>query len=242
VTYHYPGADHDPAKDVYAAFDLNDPNSAEWGQHWGVDLLAPAAGVGSVYQFPTPLSPRVGLAPRVWTGSGGVEGYTVEDYDEYLSNHAALFADVLTPGACFYPGKLGTQQMMVALLKFDTPQRLSNGQVVKAIWNAHCHPNPTVGRIEKGQRWCTSWNSGINFEADNIPALASHCHLAGTVSGNLTLNGEVNGFLVAELLGWDIRDAGVGPGPNEYMSGQYRAGKHVSQWTGHTLPPAPPAS
>lgn len=223
VTYHYPGADHDPAKDIYLG---PDPDSGEWGQHWGLDVLAPVTGLVSIYQFPTPLLPRVG-APHLAT-------------DDYLRNHAALFAGALRPGSCYYAGQLGTQTMFFALLSFDTPQRLRNSRLCKGIWIGHCRSDAAVGRVNAGDRFCTTWNSGINFEADGIVARASHAHTCGTISGALSMNGEVDGLLIAELLGWQVRDAGIGPGPNEYLAGQYRAGKPVSAWQNRPLPPPPP--
>lgn len=216
----YPG--HDPAKDIYLG---TDPESAEWGVHWGREVLAPAAGTVSVYQFPTPLSALEGM------GDNDLDAEAL-----YARQHEELFQGILEPGACYY----GTQIMYFALLTFDSPQRLSNGQQVRAIWIGHCKGNVAVGRVQAGDRWCTTWNSGVNFEANGIPALASHAHTCGTVSGALSMNGEVSGFLVAQLLGWTVRDVGLIPGPDAYMTGQYRAGKSLSAWAGHRLPDPPP--
>ena len=47
------------------------------------------------------------------------------------------------------------------------------------------------------------------------------------------------GLLIAQDFGWRVRNAGTVPGPNDYMTGQYRAGKPLSAWGGHPLPPPP---
>jgi hypothetical protein len=214
---------HDPAKDIYLG---TDPESGEWGVHWGHKVLAPAAGTVSIYTFPTPLNAPAGI---------GHDGADTAAIAQYYQNHADLFRDVLKPGSCYY----GAQTMYFILLTFDTPQRLSNGQSVKAIWIGHARGDATPGRVNKGDPWATIWNSGINFESSGIPALASHAHTCGTVSGALTMNGEVSGFLIAELLGWQVRDVGTVPGPNDYMTGLFRAGKPLSVWSGHPLPPRP---
>lgn len=225
VTYHYPGADHDPAKDIYLG---PDAATAEWGVHWGYDALAPAPGSVKAFTFPTPLAYHEAV---------GADHARVNGAEQYILDHAALFADALQPGACYYA--LGAQTMYFALLTFDTPQRLSNGQLVKCIWLGHVKGDIPVGRVAVGQRWATIGDSGIRFESDGIQARASHAHTAGSVSGALTMNGEVNGFLVAALLGWHVVDRGVGPGPNEYLTGLWIAGKTRAAWGTHPVPPMP---
>lgn len=217
-------AGHDPAKDIYLG---DSPDSGEWGQHWGREVFAPAAGTVSVYTFPTPLT--------ALEGAGQTDAATTV---RYAQEHADLFRGITGPGGCYF----GTQIMYFALLTFDSPQRLANGQMCKAIWIGHCRSDIAVGRVKAGDRWCTTWCSGINFEANGIPALASHAHTCGTISGQLSMNGEVSGFLVAQLLGWQVRDQGTVPGPNDYATGQYRAGKPLSVWGGRPLPPRPPGT
>lgn len=219
-------ANHDPAVDAYIG---DTPEQGEWGQHWGYRVPAPASGTVKAFTFPTPLSAMHG---------GGVDSEDMASIAQYYLDHAALFAGVGEPDSCYY--KAGAQVMYFALLTFDTPQRLANGQMCKAIWLGHVKGDIAVGHVNAGDGWCTIWNSGINFEANGIPALASHAHTCGTATGALTMNGDVDGNLVAQLLGWELRDGGhAGPGPNEYMTGGYRAGKPLSAWGGHPLPPAP---
>lgn len=226
----YPG--HNWAVDAYIG---DTPDEGEWGTHWGHDALAPADGYSTIYQFPTPLLPHLAM---------GMEPDAVGRLSQalYYEQHAQLFAAITEPGACYFLGspKFGAQVMYFALLTFDTPQRLPNGVVAKAIWLGHVRGDIATGHLSQGQRWCTVWNSGIDFEAAGIPALASHAHVCGTATGQLTMNGDVDGYAVAAFLGWTLRNGGDnGPGPDQYMSGQYRAGKHSSLWAGHTLPPRP---
>jgi hypothetical protein len=230
----YPG--HDWAVDAYIG-DTQD--EGEWGIHWGHDAYAPADGFSTIYSFPTPLLPHMAMGATHPDGVGDLAARL------YYEQHAQLFAAIGEPGACYFAGngKVGAQTMFFALLTFDTPQRLPNGVIAKAIWLGHVRGDIATGHLVKGQRWCTLWNSGINFEAAGIPALASHAHTCGTATGQLTMNGDVDGYAVAEFLGWTLHNAGVsGPGPDHYMTGQYRAGKHVSLWTGHALPPGPSSS
>lgn len=218
---------HDPARDIYLG---TDPEMAAWGVHWGHPVLAPAAGTVTVYTFPTPLSAHRGLGMP----SASVDAAASAQYDQ---NHADLFRGISTGSGCYAYG-LG-QTMYFALLTFDTPQRLSNGQQVRAIWAGHVRGDIPAGRVAAGDRWATSWDSGVRFESAGLQVRASHVHTCGTVSGALTMNGEVDGFLVAELLGWQVQNVGTVPGPDAYLTGQYIAGKPKSAWAGHPIPPMP---
>lgn len=215
-------AGHDPARDVYLGFT---PEQMEWGIHWGIDLLAPAPGRVEAYQFATPL-----------LFAGSPEGQTQRD------NWARLFAG--GPPCCPPHETIAasgvhtvTAQQNMSIAVFWPDQSLYN---LKALWFGHVRPDIAVGRVEAGQRICTSWNSGIDFEARGIQARASHVHCCGSTTGTLSPNGDADGLLAAGAMGWkvDWRGAG-GPGPNDYLGGQWVAGKPRSAWAGHSIPPPP---
>lgn len=231
---HYQGfavsyAGHDPARDCYLG---TSPDQKEWGRHDGLPILAPAPGRVELYQFPTPLNLPKGT-PVVFRA-------------EYQQNHDDLFgagwvcvAPSPDPGLAGGP-LVGSQVMFVAVYWPDTPIRLSNGQMLKAAWFGHCKGDIPVGRVDTGGRICTSYDSGVRFENNGIQARAAHAHVCGSATGTLSMNGDVDGLLVAQALGWQIEYRGAGgPGPNEYMGGQWLAGKPRSQWGGHAIPPVP---
>ena len=218
---------HDPARDVYPGLS---PDQKEWGPHHGLDILAPAPGRVELYTFPTPLNFAQRAAAR---GS------------DYARHHDELFGagwlcmapvDAETVAAPL----IGQQTMYVPVYWPDATIRLANGQYCRAAWFGHSRQDAAVGRVDTGDRICTSWNSGINFEANGITARAAHVHVCGTATGTLSPNGDVDGLLVAQALGWQVEWRGnVGPGPNDYMGGGWIAGKRRSAWTGRALPPQP---
>jgi hypothetical protein len=216
---------HDPARDVYLG---HTPDEKEWGRHDGYAILAPTAGKVELYQFGTPLS------------------FPQMSDPDYTRRHEELFGQGMLcmappPDPKFLGSPLfGSQTMYFALFLPDTPIRLSNGQMAKALWFGHVKGDIAVGRVNAGDRICTSYDSGIRFENNGITARAAHIHLCGSASGTLSMNGDVDGLLVAQALGWQIEYRGAGgPGPDAYMSGGWIAGKPKSQWQGRTLPPVP---
>jgi hypothetical protein len=218
-------AQHDPARDVYLGLT---PDQKEWGPHDGLPILAPAPGAVQLYQFPTPLSHPVMADP------------------EYARRHDELFGKGMVCMAPPVPplnarGQLvGSQVMYFALFLPTTPIRLSNGQQCKAMWFGHVRSDIAVGRVNAGDRICTSYDSGIRFENNGIQARAAHVHCCGSATGTLSMNGDVDGLLVAQALGWQVEWRGTGgPGPNDYMGGGWIAGKRQSQWGGHPIPPVP---
>ncbi len=216
---------HDPARDVYFG---RTPDAKEWGPHDGLPIRAPAPGTVQLYQFPTPLNHPLMADP------------------EYARRHDELFGQGIV---CMAPppdptlgglSLVGSQVMYFALFLPDTAIRLSNGQQCKAMWFGHVRGDIAVGRVNAGDRICTSYDSGVRFENNGITARAAHVHTCGSATGTLSMNGDVDGLLVAQALGWQVEWRGNGgPGPNDYMTGQWIAGKPRSQWGGHPIPPVP---
>jgi hypothetical protein len=221
VTY----AGHDPARDCYLGLT---PDQKEWGEHHGLAVLAPAPGRVELYQFPTPLNLPMLADP---------------DYAQHAADLwgggwicMAPAPDPTQPGAPL----VGAQAMFVAVEWFDTPLRLANGQWVVWFGIGHCRNDIAVGRVSQGDRVCTSWDSGVRFENNGIQARAAHCHLIGGATTTLSMNGDLDAMLLAQALGWQVEYRGAtGPGPNDYLAGNYVAGKPRSQWVGRALPPMP---
>jgi len=219
---------HGMASDVYPGTSAEE---REYGPHHGHPILAPSPGRVESYMFPTPLN-------------------TVQKADpDYARHYDELFA---TPWICMAPAPvkapgatedelpIGMQMMYVAVEWLDTALLLPNGQHVPVIWFGHVKGDIPTGRVQTGGRICTSWDSGVRFENNGIQARAAHIHVCGSVTGRLSQNGDVDGLLVARALGWDVEfRGGNGPGPDQYMSGRYLAGKLASQWGSNPIPPVP---
>lgn len=217
---------HDPARDCYLGLT---PEQGEWGPHHGLDILAPAPGRVELYTFPTPLT----LAEM---------GVMFDP--EYARHHDELFGAgwlCMAPGDIHrLGGAVGQQTMYVPVYWPETPLRLRNGQLLRAAWFGHSRQDVAVGHVDTGGRICTSWDSGVRFEANGITARAAHVHVCGTTTGTLSMNGDVDGLLVAQAFGWHVEWRGnVGPGPTDYLGGGWVAGKRRSAWGGHAIPPVP---
>lgn len=218
-------AGHDPARDAYLG---TSPDQKEWGRHDGLPILAPAPGRVELYQFPTPLNAPIHADPD----------HTKREMELFGGGWVCMapLPDDMKIGGPLY----GTQAMFVAVYWPDTPIRLANGQMLKAAWFGHCKGDIPVGRVDTGGRICTSWDSGVRFENNGIQARAAHVHTCGSATGVLSMNGDVDGLLVAQAFGWQIEWRGTGgPGPQDYLTGQWIAGKRQSQWGGHVIPPVP---
>lgn len=211
---------HGLARDCYLG---TDPEMVAWGPHHGIDLLAPAPGRVELYQFGTPLA-----------------GAAASDR-EYQQRHHALFdgwvcsaqRDVMMGGRLF-----GAQTMFVAVYWPDDPRRVGNGQVYRAAGAGHCRSDVPVGRVNAGDRWATTWDSGVRFEGQGLQVRAAHVHLTG-FTGQLSPNGDIDGLLVAEDLGLQVRNVGIIAGPNDYLAGSWIAGRPKREWAGRALPPMP---
>jgi hypothetical protein len=212
---------HDPARDVYLG---RTAEEMEWGAHHNHEIVAPAPGRVEAYWFSTPLADVAAAS------------------DEYAANWMRLFAD--GPPCCPARGVLREngveviypkQTMAIAVYWPDAPL---NG--LRALWFGHVRPDIAVGRVEAGQRICTAWDSGVRFEDRGIQARAAHVHCCASATGTLSPNGDVDSLRAAAAMGWQVEWRGAGgPGPEQYLSGLWAAGKPRSAWAGRTLPPVP---
>jgi hypothetical protein len=220
---------HGWARDCYIG---QDDNQKLWGPHHGIELLAPCPGRVEAYSFQTPLN-----LPA--------EGFGAE----YARRRDDLFENWVCIAPLPYTGDAVSeeeiarffelQNMFVSVFWPDTPLVARDGRLVHALWGGHCKSDIPVGRVDTGQRFLTSWDTGIRFERNGVTARAAHVHLCGSTTGALSPNGDIDGFLIAELLGLDVQDIGTVPGPDDYMTGQFIAGRHLTDWKGHEIPAIP---
>lgn len=213
---------HAPARDLYLGYT---DEQIKWGRHDSLPIHAPVAGTVTRYAIGTPLSDATALGL------------------EYTAN---LFA--LADGwVCSLPvdqlHALG-QTMYIAVLVYDTPIQTSYG-LVRADWAGHVRSNVKTGRVASGEVYAEVGASGIQFEQAGVPhARAAHIHAAASSTGQLSPNGDVNGMAFAEVRGWKPLTwlGDVGPGPQDYLSGQFCAGRKLADFTaaGKAIPPPAP--
>jgi hypothetical protein len=155
----------------------------------------------------------------------------------YMANHVALFGSGPTICGMQPADLIALGQTMYFVLY--VPNVPLNG--LKALWFGHSRGNAKLGAVKQGEWFGESWDSGVRFESVGIHARASHVHCCASATGSLTVNGDVDGLLAAQAMGWDVQFIGNGPGPNEYYSGRYCAGRLLSDFTaaGKPLPPMP---
>jgi hypothetical protein len=133
--------------------------------------------------------------------------------------------------------------MQVAVFIPDQPLPSSRGPL-RALWFGHVAPDVKTGRVEKGDTFARSFDSGIRFENNGVPlARAAHDHTCASTTGQLSPNGDVDGLAAAEVMGWTpvIFLGNGGPGPSQYQAGAYTAGRLRSDFTntGHQIPDMP---
>jgi hypothetical protein len=194
----YGGSEHGLAFDHYPG--------GEDGPHYGTAYHCPAAGIVSRYSFgpgPLDVQKEVGGTVRVFS----------------QADAASTVAAMLAPQQLDAITALGTM-MHIAVLTFDQSQQTPGGALARAIWIGHVQDGFPTGRRAAGNLFAVCGRSGIEFAGCD----ASHGHLCGTATGQLSPNGDIPGVEVARLLGFNPRVTTV-PGPQEYMTGQYDRGK-----------------
>ena len=70
---------------------------------------------------------------------------------------------------------------------------------------------------------------------------AGHLHACAGAGTQLSPNGDLDGRLAVIAQGWQATDLSNMPGPQEYQSGRYCAGRLTSEFTqaGRPIPPMP---
>lgn len=205
---------HDPAFDLY-------PNGL-CGPHDRVPLRAPAAGTVERYSFVMPLD---GGEPLLEWDRGGGGALVRMPYAAFGAPEHAHFE---TP--CAHAVETLGTQMHIAVLKLDTPLAVGNA-TIKALWCGHVDgASIKTGRVAAGEVFARCGESGIEFGNGTE---ASHVHVCGSRSGALSPNGDVPGILVARAMGFNVRDVGRVPGPNQYFQGRdsaYRGYLGYAAW------------
>jgi hypothetical protein len=187
------------------------PNGED-GPHFGTAYHCSAAGTVTRYSFgPGPLGPTCQID----------DGENVEALS--VMNASTFATMLLSPAQEDTIQTLGTM-MHIAVLAFDQPQRTPGGQTVRAIWIGHVIDGFPTGRRAAGNLFAVCGRSGIEFPGCD----ASHGHVCGTATGQLTPNGDIPGVEVVRLLGFNPRVTEV-PGPYSpnggYAGGGYDKGK-----------------
>lgn len=190
----------------------------QWGPHDSIPLIAPVDGTVTLYTSPTPLG--------VLSTMGG----------EYQQQYKALFDGWVCHIEPQEYAVLGvnplSQVMNVAVFMFDTP---ING--VRGIGLGHVRNGTLQGHMLKGTKFGESGASGIQFERAGITtARAAHVHATTFMSGQLSPNGDADGKIACEIMGWQLTDVGFVPGPTHYFSGNYCAGRLLSDFRNASKP------
>lgn len=204
---------HGLAVDLYGG---RTEEQTAWGPHHGLPLVAPVDGRVELYQFGTPLA--VG---------GGDWGRAYRANWHALADGWVCRADPL-------------QVMFVAVFWPSAPLVIE-GRRVGHLHYGHVNPIVATGAIKQGQQFTTVWDSGIRFEPGVPHARAAHTHCCAGGGAQLSPNGDLPGRLAVVAQGWAVRDIETVPGPSDYQSGQFCAGRRLSDFTqgGHPIPPMP---
>lgn len=207
---------HGLAQDLYGGAT---DEQVQWGPHHGLPLVAPCRGHVELYAF--------------GVGSAGLAAVN----PAYARQHLALFAG----WTCGVPALYGLQTMYVAVFWPDEPLTV-DGQRIGHLHYGHVRSDVQAGPVDAGQQFATSWDSGVRFESMGVPtARAAHTHCCAGAGAQLSPNGDLDGRLAVAAQGWTTTDARTMPGPTDYASGRYCAGRLLSDFTraGRELPPVP---
>jgi hypothetical protein len=204
---------HGLARDAYPGW--ND-EQVQWGPHHGIPIVAPANGRVELYDIGTPLN-VVRIAGA-----------------EYTANHEALFKG----WSCKSYDPL--QTMFVVVFWPEQPLTI-NSQRVGHLHYGHVNGDVMTGRVSAGVVFAHVWDSGIRFEPRIPNARAAHVHACAGAGSMLSPNGDLPGELAIVAQDWEATNVGTLPGPMEYQSGRYCAGRLLSdfQQAGRPIPPLP---
>jgi hypothetical protein len=206
-----------------------------WGPHHGIDIIAPDDVIVESYSFPTPLNVYATMDEETrqkhrelladWSCVSSEVAARSRRLDLIHGNDSYWTFDIVEP----------SQIMNVAVMRFVNPRPNMNH-----FHFGHVHPNIKTGRVPKDTKFATVWDTGIRWEP-RINARAAHVHICVGRTATLSPNGDVPGALALPVMGWNLHDMGIGPGPQEYESGQYVAGRRRQDFTSANkpLPPVP---
>src|SRR5262249_50735345 len=132
------------------------------------------------------------------------------------------------------------QTMFVAVFWPAAGYIVIEGQRCGHLHYGHVRSDVRTGQVTQGQQFATSWDTGIRWEPQ-IDTRAAHTHCCAGAGTQLSPNGDLPGRLAAIAQGWQVTDIGRVPGPTDYQTGQWCAGRRRSDFTaaGKLLPPIP---
>lgn len=197
-------------------------DEVQWGPHHGIPLVAPVDGRVEVYQFGTPLNMAMSAIHSVLADPAG-----------YVANWHAL-SDGWTCRAT-------PQQTMYVAVFYPSDYFEVGGQRIGHLHYGHVRGDIRTGPVRQGDVFAYVYDSGIRFEPQVPNARAAHVHCCAGAGTQLSPNGDLPGRLAVFAQGWQATDAGFMPGPSEYQSGAWCAGRRLSDFTrsGRPVPPMP---
>ena len=213
---------HGFARDAYLG---HTDEEVAWGPHDSWPLIAPSDGRVELYDFGTPLFGAAAMDP------------------EYVQRHHDLFDGwvcIVPPD----PSRPGFGQTMHVAVFWPSQAIQTSGGRLTALWFGHVRGNVRTGAVNKGDTFAETGASGIQFERAGVAtARAAHAHVCASTTGQLSPNGDVDGMLACEAMGWQVRFIGNdGPGPDQYKTGAYCAGRLLADFQngGKPLPRVAP--
>jgi hypothetical protein len=207
---------HGQAVDLYGG---RTDAEVQWGPHHGLPLVAPVDGRVEVYQIGTPLSNAQAVQAMGW-------------------ERAAIWHALADGWTCWAADPL--QTMYVAVFWPSAPLVIE-GQRIGHLHYGHVLGNIQTGVVTKGEQFAITWDSGIRFEPSIPHARAAHVHCAAGAGTALSPNGDLPGRLAAVAQGWALTPLGSVPGPQDYLSGRFCAGRLLRDFheNGKVIPPMP---
>ncbi len=201
------------AKDAYPGLT---EDAVQWGPHDSVPIVALVDGRVEAYSFGTPL---------------GTHRLTMIS-QEYRANWDALSEGWVCQAQ-------PQQAMHVAVFWPNAPLTI-NGQRIGHFHYGHVRQDIKAGPVRQGEVFAYSWDSGIRWEP-RLNTRAAHVHCCAGAGSVLSPNGDLDGRLAVLAQGWEATDVGTLPGPQDYESGRYVAGRLLTdfQRAGKPIPPMP---
>lgn len=220
---------HGQAADSYAG---RTPEETAWGPHHGIPLVAPADGRIEVFSFGTPLSVLA------------ADPDYADRYHALFGGWTCMAPPPVLPERTFTPGEplpmIEPLQTMFVAVFWPSASLTIEGQRVGHLHYGHVRADIKAGAVRQGEPFATAWDSGIRWEP-RLNTRAAHTHCVAGSGTALSPNGDLPGRLAAVAQGWDVTDGGTLPGPQDYETGRYCAGRLLSDFTraGKSLPPMP---
>lgn len=210
-------AGHGLAKDAYGGYT---PEQLAWGPHHNIPIKAPVDGRVELYQIGTP------LAQNAWILGNGMNPL----------DYRVCWASLSSGWTCM----AGPLQTMFVAVFWPASTLVIDNVRIGHLHYGHVHQDVKTGPVAAGDTFALSWDSGIRWEP-SIQTRAAHTHCCAGAGSTLSPNGDLDGTLAIKAQGWNATALASVPGPLQYQSGQYCAGRLRNDFTaaGKPIPPMP---